>query len=97
LVHISVVYDFLRPYLAGFYLALHLYQGNRDQDGWPVAGTARLLMFDDIADFDEQLSMDQHSLADREHEMLEVDHGGIQGGLSSRKPLWSGAPWFRVP
>jgi hypothetical protein len=38
LVHISAVYDFLRPYLVGFYLAQHQFRSGRDSNGWLRGG-----------------------------------------------------------
>jgi len=38
LVHISSTYDFIRPYLIGFYLAMHAFRDGRDINGWKVGG-----------------------------------------------------------
>ena len=34
LIHASATYSFLRPYLVGFYLAMNLHLGDRDDNGW---------------------------------------------------------------
>jgi hypothetical protein len=34
LVHVSLCYDFMLPYMKGFHLSENLWRANRDQDGW---------------------------------------------------------------
>jgi hypothetical protein len=36
LVHISLTYDWLRPYLKGLYLTANSWRPHRDKDGWPI-------------------------------------------------------------
>jgi hypothetical protein len=47
LVHISAIYDFLRPYLVGFYLAQHQFRSGRDADGWVRSGGSERMLFEE--------------------------------------------------
>lgn len=48
LIHLATVYEFLRPYLVGFYLAQNQFREGRDADGWPVTDDCRNLMERDL-------------------------------------------------
>ena len=60
LIHASATYDFIRPYLIGFYLAMNQHRGERDEDGWRLGRTSiaqpRDMDEDEMADYcDRQL------------------------------------------
>jgi hypothetical protein len=63
LVHLASVYDFLRPYLVGFYLAQYQFRSRRDADGWvrTLTGPARVQFEAELDRFESHTHRDYYT------------------------------------
>jgi hypothetical protein len=74
---VSSVYEFLKPYLIGFYLALHQFREARDPDGWPANAAERLHVLDGLAHLEERISEAQSGVERLSEDVMDSSLRGI--------------------